>query len=93
MKNKLQMASEFDVELENNIRVHFKQQGKSKSLSWLMGFMCVTHFSSSAVSGSRSSTEQSRVGRRNCPFRRLLHHVCYTSNPYSVDEAELGTTK
>lgn len=41
MKNKLQMASEFDVELENNIRVHFKQQGKSKSLRWLMGFICV----------------------------------------------------
>lgn len=41
MKNKLQMASEFDVELENNIRVHFKQQEKSKSVRWLMGFICV----------------------------------------------------
>lgn len=41
MKNKLQMASEFDVELENNIRVHLKQQEKSASLRWLMGLFCV----------------------------------------------------
>lgn len=41
MKNKLQMASDFDVELENNIRVHFKQQEKPKSLGWVMGFFCV----------------------------------------------------
>lgn len=68
MKNKLQAASEFDLELENDITVHFKQQEKSESprcgnRSVFGGGLSVTLLSSSAESGS--ALWRSWPGRRS----------------------------